>query len=132
MAVLDSNNNARFKGYSGTATKNTTTDLDFLIPDNRIILGARMIVSNHVLGDKFTTQVIDIDNVIGHGANTVISEYVTDWYVDHGSTNQGDVIVPEKLAGAIPNGTYIRFKYTSIGTVFDVSVKVNFYLYEFI
>lgn len=131
MAILDPKMNSRFKGFSGAATKNSTTNIDCAIPDDYIISGAQMILKNHVWGDKINVQVVDKDNVLGFGADTVLSQYVSDWFIDNSIQSQGVVRSPDILSGGLPvNGLYIRFIYVSIGTALDVDVLINFYFYE--
>lgn len=130
MAILDPGVNARFVGISGTATANTTTDIDYEFTDNRLLHGMGLILKNHVDGDKLTIQVVDKNNLLGFGANTVLSQYVTDFQIVEDSQHQGNFYVPEKIVGDVPVGMFLRFKYTSVGTTNNVTLRVNIFLYE--
>ena len=117
---------ARFEGISGTAAAGTTTDIDHLISEERYINGIRLIISDHIDGDKIDFQVIDKDNILGFGANTVLDEFGKNWFVDPGVCTQPDVVVP--YPAKIMAGLYIRVKYHSTGAS-PVNIKANMYLH---
>lgn len=120
---------ARFKGIiNGTATKNTTTNLDYLVSEERFINGVRIIVDSHVFGDSIGLQVVDVDNILGYGAGLVLDTFGESWYLDPTTSTQPDVEVsyPAKISA----GLYIRAVYTSTGTVDDVSVILNAFLHK--
>lgn len=118
---------ARFQGiFSGTAEAGTTTDFDFRVAQERYINGVRLLLEDHTLGDKVDFQVVDIDNVLGMGANTVLDEFGKDWFVDPALHTQPDVLVP--YPARILTGLYIRLKYHSSGST-DVKVKTNAFLH---
>lgn len=118
---------ARFKGISGTATKNTSTNIDYLIDEERYINGVRLILKNHVDGDFIHFEVVDVDNILGYGAGVVLDRFGDNWYIDEDIKTQPDIIVqyPAKIA----EGLYLRIVYTSIGLVNDVNIKANLYLH---
>jgi hypothetical protein len=120
--------NANFRGNKFVATKNTTTNNDMQITDDCLIDGAVLIVLGGVIGDKITAQVIDKDNIFGYGANTVLGQYVTDWYINPQESFQLDFnsTYPAKLF----TGLYLRIVYTSIGTENDVDVIINYKLHK--
>lgn len=115
-------------GVTGTVTKNSITNIDLKVTESHIYLnGGRILYENAVFGDYLTFQVVDIDNVLGYGANTVLAEFIHKRYIDPNST-QDSMYVP--YAAFIPQNTYVRLKYTSIGTSTDVNVAVNYFFHE--
>lgn len=115
-------------GFSGTATKNTTTNIDYKMTSNRSMNGMKIICKNHVDGDSIIFQVVDLDNTLGYGAGLVLNQFGTDWYVDESSMNQGIITLPFRTD--IYADLYIRFKYNSIGLTDDVKFKANLFLYK--
>jgi hypothetical protein len=105
--------NLDVQGVKYDITANSTQDLDFLISDDYIMDGMILDAVNHVLGDKVTFQVVDIDNVLGYGANVVLKQFGTDVYMAPGLTRQvnADSVYPAKVFA----GLYLRIKYTSVG-----------------
>lgn len=109
---------------SGSATANATTNVDYLIPDTYIIYGAELIYKDANFGDYVAFQIIDKDNVLGYGANFVVNEWVKKWYVDPSTTRW---VVKSQLGNTLPEGLYIRLKYSNVSLLNAVSVKINFY-----
>jgi len=115
-------------GVSGTATKNTTTNIDYIVGESGLyISGAEFIYKDSVWGDYVECQIIDVDNVLGYGANTVLTQYVKKWYLDPNTTK---LILESPYAGALPNGVYVRIKYHSVGTEIDPSIMINYFLHD--
>ena len=115
-------------GTIGTATKNTTTDLDFKITGNKVyVQGGQIIFKNAAWGDYITAQVVDKDNVLGSGAGTILNEYITKRYL-HPELKKSELEVP--YAGMVPQNTYLRIKYTSVGILDDVEFAVNYSLHK--
>ena len=109
-----------------TCTKNTSTNVDFKVGTAgtgfHYINGAVAFTDKAVMGDYASSSIIDIDNILGYGANTVLSSYIAKWYIN--PNMQLDISTP--YAGKILNGLYIRTTYTSVGTVDDVKLAVNY------
>lgn len=118
----------RGKGISGTATKNTTSNIDYKLTEERYINGCNLILKNHAFGDSVKFQVIDIDNVIGYGNNVVLDEFGTDWYIAEDAQNQGVILLP--YPAKILANLYIRIVYNSVGILLNVSVKCNLFLHK--
>lgn len=110
---------------SGTAVKNTTTNIDYQMPDNWMLYGAELLFNHAVDGDSISFQVVDKDNILGYGAGLVVNQWVRKWYVPVGETRWK---VTSETAGTIPAGLYVRLIYTSVGTESDVPVKLNLYM----
>ena len=119
---------ARHVGYTGTATKTTTTDIDYAVTAERYITGLELIVKDHVFGDTCVMQVVDKDNIFGYGAGTVLNQFGTDWNMRSDTQAQGQLM--HNFYARVYAGLYIRLKYTSVGTVNNVSVACNMFLYE--
>ena len=118
----------RGTGVSGTATKNATSNIDYVMPENRFINGVDLLIKDHVWGDKIDFQVVDVDNILGYGAGVVLDEFGKDWYVDPDKCGQGQIRV--EYPALVYAGLYIRIKYHSVGTVDDVLVKCNMFLHK--
>ena len=118
----------RIKGVAGTAAKNSTSSIDYLVPEERFINGVSLLLKNHVWGDHVKFQVVDKDNVMGYGAGLVLDTFGDQWYVNDEKQDQDDVTA--EYPARIPAGLYIRLVYTSVGTVYDVQVKMNMWLHK--
>jgi hypothetical protein len=109
---------------SFTCTKTTTTTKNLKVTESGLYMnGGLMYTENHVIGDYVCVKVVDVDNVLGYGADTVLSDYVKDWPVHpDGKT----LITSNSLTtDPIPQNTYIQVKYVSIGTSTDVTAIVG-------
>lgn len=115
-------------GIVGTATQNTTTDIDFKVTDEGVyVQGGQLLFQNAAWGDYITAQVVDKDNVTGLGAGTVLAEYIHKRYVLP-ARGESELEVP--YAGKVPKDTYLRIKYTSVSASTDVDVAVNYRLHK--
>ena len=110
---------------SGTATKNSTTNIDYCMPSTKALFGAALIYKDAVDGDWVEIKIVDVDNVLGYGAGTVVGTFVNKWYIDSNRTDWGHQC---DFAKTIPEGVYVRLAYHSTGTVNDVPVKLNLYM----
>lgn len=117
---------ARLHGNEGTATAGQTTNIDFLISQERYVNGVRVMLVNHVDGDKMNFEVVDVDNILGYGAGLVLDQFGKDWYIDSNICTQPDVIIP--YPAKVIAGLYIRLAYVSVG-VTNVTVRSNMYLH---
>lgn len=119
--------NFKATGVKGTCPFGTTYNLDYKLPYDCILTGGFLILKDHVYGDTVTQQVVDIDNVLGYGANVVLKEFVTDWNVAEDTQSQ-PMIVAGYPAKPFEN-LYLRVKYTSTGAT-DVKISVNYLLHK--
>lgn len=114
------------EGINGTATKNTTTSLDYKIStEDKYLSGGELITENHVWGDWIEVQVVDVDGVY-YDAGTVLKQYIKKRYL---CPSDCCTYVESWYAGLIKKDLYMRIKYHSVGTVNDVKVAVNYYLH---
>jgi len=109
-------------GYTGTATAGTTTNLDYLLSEERLVYGGEMILKDHAFGDKVAMQVVDVDNILGYGAGTVLGSYMSNWFVSSDKQTQTQIILdyPTKISA----GLYLRVAYTSVGGT-NVTASIN-------
>lgn len=103
---------ANFQGAQYTPTKGSSTNCDLHVTDDHIADGGRIITLNATAGDNVDVKVIDIDNVLGYGANTVLKQFVTAWPIFPGD-NIWDFSV--NYPAKIYSGLYIRIVYHSVG-----------------
>lgn len=114
-------------GVLATATKTTTTDIDLVVPSpGMYVNGGEVYAKDAVIGDYIVCQVIDKDNVLGYGANTVLKQWITKWYIIPDTKME----LSTPYAGFIPAGVYMRTKYTSIGTTNDVTLLGNYFFHK--
>lgn len=125
------NNSGGFRfrgtGIAGTATKDTTTNIDYELTEARYINGVELLLKDHVFGDSVKFQVVDVDGTY-YPAGTVLDEFGTDWYVDPDLCKQGTIRI--EYPASIVTGLYIRIIYDSVGTVNDVDLKANLFLHK--
>ena len=110
-------------GIYQTVTAGQTQNIDFKLTTTKSVYGSQYYAQNAVLGDYVVFQVVDVDNVLGYGANFVASTFINKWYVMPNTF----VDVPLPLASTIPNGLYIRVVYTSTGAT-NVNMAINYYM----
>jgi len=130
IQILNENNSLSLCGVSTTftATKNTETTHDFLIPDAiSAIKGASSMFVNNVTGDYVKVELVDVDNVLGYGAGLVLGAFISKWYILGSQMLTIDNVSVSNLPAT---GLYLRFVYTSIGTVNDVVCCCNFMSYK--
>jgi len=104
------------KGVIGTATKETTTNLDLVLTDDVLMTGGVFLAQGAEWGDKVDFQVI-------HPTAGVVAQFITDWYLNPDSTLQPipKSSYPAKLAA----GLTLRVVYHSVGAT-DVKVAINY------
>lgn len=110
-------------GITGVATKGTTTTFDLKIDkDNCYCSGGEIIVKDAEHGDYIRIEIVDVDNILGYGANTVLNVYLSKWFIDY----RGKNVLEVPYAGYIYENLYLRLKYTSTGSTYDVKVAANY------
>jgi hypothetical protein len=115
------------QGVLGTAIAGHVTNIDLKMLDDNFIIGGILHTLNTKFGDHVILQVIDIDNILGFGPNTVLGQYCTTWYLRDDQQEQLDENnpYPSKIAA----GLYLRLIYTSTGET-DVTVIINYRLHK--
>lgn len=116
---------AKFKlqGFKGLAAVNTTSNIDFKLTEERWVSGGILLCQGTHWGDKISLQVIDKDNVLGYGANVVLDEYVTDFYLVSDSEFQLQLESP--YIALVPANIYIRVVYSNTSLLDPVEVAFN-------
>lgn len=112
-----------------TVTKNSTTNVDFLIPGSagtfKYVNGAIVFTKDAVFGDYASAVIIDKNNILGYGLNTILATYITRWYINPGS----EFSIETPYAGKLLAGLFIRLAYTSVGLTTDPTMAVNYRLH---
>lgn len=113
-----------FAGFrvTGTATAGQVTNIDYALSEEKLVYGGQAILKNHVFGDCIKMQVVDVDNILGLGAGTVLGEYIQCWGVADDVQTQAAIMV--EFPTKIITGLYLRIVYDSSGGS-NVSVQVN-------
>lgn len=121
------NVNSNGDAVKGTATALSTTSIDLKMLDDNFITGAILIASGVTFGDYVQFQVVDVDNVLGYGVNTILGTYINKWYLKSDRQEQFNesLVYPAKLPALV----YLRLKYTSTGTT-PVEVAINYRLHK--
>jgi hypothetical protein len=119
--------NFKGKGVAGTVTAGQTGNIDLKLTERRFITGLQLLLKDHTWGDTAKLQIVDVDNILGYGAGTVLAEYATDWQVCSDKQDQGIFSVP--YPADIATNLYLRVAYTSTGGT-NVGVRVNYFLHK--
>lgn len=116
------------EGIGGLATKNTTTNFDYKITaDNLYFSGAEATYKDAVMGDYIKCVIIDKDNILGFGANYIVSIFADKWYLD---ADGGFSYVDLTYAGQVPINLYLRVTYVSTGTILNPTFYCNLYIHK--
>ena len=101
--------NYSFRGLGGSASLSTgSNNVDQVIPAIRFINGAEVWSDDPAYGNSITFQVVDVDNVLGYGAGTVIEEFGTTWQMHPGCITKA---FPGYIA-SVPANLYVRMVVT--------------------
>lgn len=117
-------------GVLASVPKGTLANIDYKIlssafPNGVYLNGGEMMTQNAVLGDWIDVAIVDKDSVT-YPAGTILKTYIRKWYVDPVKS----LSVKTPYAGLIPASMYIRIRYTSVGTVLDPQVAINYFLHR--
>jgi hypothetical protein len=102
-------------------------NIDYILTDDCFITGGMLKSQTSNFGDYANFQVVDINNMLGYGANYVISQFLTNWYI--GSDKEEQINEDFPYPAKIPAGLALRVVYYSTGTT-DVQVCVNYRLHK--
>lgn len=96
-----------------TCPAGSTKAVLLVVDENLRLNGGKMVTDgNAVFGDWIECQLIDHDNLLGYGVDTVLKNWIPKWVVDW--KNCSEMIVTPYI-GAPPTGMYLRFTYHSVG-----------------
>lgn len=127
------------RSFTQTAAAGVTTDLDMKMTDEYsaditafVFDGAVYTDSNAVWGDSLSVTMVDVDNVLGYGAGTVLGALILGKHIVAGA--QSHFINPpsidfKKSVKKIPQGVYLRVSYTSTGVAavgFAVDIEYEY------
>lgn len=112
----------------GTATAGTTTNIDLKLTDDHLITGAVFMRKAGVWGDTVKMQVVDVDNMLGYGAGTVLNQFI-DWVLPDAPAAGMEITFQVPYPAKIITGLYLRVVYTSTGAN-DVGVGVDWVLHK--
>lgn len=102
------------ESIKNTVTANQTNNFDKKFTfDVYIYGGVYEVVGTPNDGDYLDIQVIDIDNVLGYGAGTVLATFV---YKEYINTERKYNEITSEDGNKIPTGVYLRAKYVSVNT----------------
>jgi len=118
--------NFNAQGTFTTASANQITAIDFTLSDDCLITGAWVLTENGTVGDYCNFQVVDTSGAFTGTPNTVINQFVTNWYLPSSADVQLDMAYPAKIYA----GLTLRVLYTSISTTTAVSVAINYKLHK--
>ncbi len=124
---------ARLQGIAdGTITAGSTGTFDYKfvqlshngVNKKSYFDGVQYYAKNAAIGDSVKFQIIDIDNILGYGANFVVEQFGDKWYI------APDAMEALRLfkSKVVPN-LYIRIIYDSTGGT-DVDFMCN--LFQFL
>lgn len=112
--------------HSFTATKDAITTSDLKITDsNQYLHSGELFTKDGAYGDWIEVQIIDIDNVLGYGVNTILRQYIKKFFINP----TGNLEVRSPYIGKTPTDVYIRIIYHSVGLVLDPKVYVNLFFH---
>lgn len=115
------------RGACLLCTPNTSNNLDLAIADDSLITGIHLKSTDSTLGDTITLRVVDINNVLGYGANAVIRQFGTNWCLVNGTN---EVFVQAQYPAKIFGGLYLRVVYNSVSLTVAPSVAANYVLHK--
>ena len=119
--------NFRGRGIRHTYTAGQTEAWDWKVPETRDFNAVKLILKDHVWDDKMDLQVVDVDNILGYGAGTVLATFFYDFEVDPETCNQG--LIEILYEGNLLKDLYLRWRYYSNGGT-DVKLKANLFLHK--
>lgn len=115
---FDKSNLFKFaKGVYGTATANTTTNIDYTLSDDLILAGGSIcLVKDGNWGDKISLQVLS--------GSTVLMQFLNDWPIN--STSMAQNLPTSNYPAKIPAGLTIRAIYTSTHASISPEVAIGY------
>lgn len=118
-------------GQKFTCNKNQTTNIDIAIPVKFALVGAEFwVAADHSANDYFDAYLIDVDNVLGMGEETVLGQFASKRHMKANHVHKMDLKVGTMI---LVDGLYFRFAYRNsqpdLGG-FNVDGFVNFFGYN--
>lgn len=99
----------------------------YQVTQKMYINGGRLVTDgNSVFGDWVEFQIVDHDNLLGYGVDTVLANWIPKWIVAWKTAAE---TIQTPYAGSPPVGMYFRMTYHSVG-VADVGFSVNYMIHK--
>ena len=118
LSELNSENSGfLIQGFRGSAAANTTSNIDFQLPEERWFSGGIFYVYGGAWDDAASLQLI----VINNGQEIIVDEFAKDICIDSSRSFQFQLDI--SYVHLIPSGAYLRIKYTN--THLTVARKVG-------
>lgn len=108
--------------FSFTATANSTSQGDYKFLVNMYITSIDHVLGGGNAGDYVVLQVVDVDNILGNGADTVVGQPIKKHWI-----NPTADFIQTELAYPIRayKNLYLRVKYTNTNVLATVAVRIN-------
>jgi hypothetical protein len=103
---------------------NAITSYDWKFPEERWLTGG-VLKAQGDWGSNVSLQVIDIDNVMGYGANVVLDEFVTSFYIT--DVVQDQISKEFNYPALVPANLYLRVKFNNISLTNTGKVALNIF-----
>lgn len=110
-------------GFSFTVTGAGTQSYDYKVPYNMFVTSAEAIFSGQTAGDYITISGVDVDNIYGLGAGTVLGTSVEKYYVTPVNNTKERIDLGYPLKS--PKDLYTRVYYTTTNESASVNVRFN-------
>lgn len=81
-------------------------------------------------GDYVDFQIVDKDNILGAGAGYILSQFADNFYVNPLCTDYTKI--ETETVALVPQGLYMRVKYTNVNLTTAASVFINQITYTLI
>jgi hypothetical protein len=121
-ATQDSQLNSQVVMYNAQGVSQTAnvgpkavTNIDLVLADDHELTGGHLIVAGAKLGDFCHLQVVDKDNILGLGTNTILRQFVTSWFLSDTDRRQGEF--SPGYPAKVRTGLYLRVVYNSTAMV---------------
>lgn len=114
----------RLQGFYGEAAASSTSSTDFQMAYEIWVSGGYINVQDGNWGDKLTIQIVDVNNILGYGANTVLRQFVENMCVRSDQQYQCNIDI--SYVALIPQGLYVRVIYLNTGAS-AVKFGINIY-----
>lgn len=116
--------------FSFVAAAAETTVSTFALDRQYYVKGIQFMSNNATFGDYIKIELVDVDDVLGLGAGTVLATPVQKAFVS-ATTNSGPIVAMNPEAVKLPiAGLYVRVSYTNSAAMGDVNVYINLILFE--
>jgi len=125
----EANKRIRYVGsHNFTIAANSTAQADWQIPQLQykgqnvpsIFKGVKYRAEGGSLKDTITFQIVDVDNILGYGAGTVLDEFGKDYHAFPGESHEVD----EFKANLYP-GLYLRVIYKNYHLVNSAEISLS-------